>query len=192
METPRTLIDAIRFYADEINCIKVVKAMRWPNGVTCPHCDAPKHYWLAKVAKFKCAVCRKQWSVKVGTIFEDSPIKLDKWLVATWMVANCKNGISSYEIARDLGVTQKTAWFMLHRIRLVMQDDFGGGMLKGEVEVDETFIGGKARNMHSSKRKIASDRRHYGKTIVMGMIERGGKVRTEVITDRVKPVLRAH
>ena len=192
METPRTLTEAIRVYADLDLCLSLVKQMRWPNGEPeCPACMGKKHYWLAKVKKFKCAACRKQFSVKVGTIFEDSPLSLDKWFIAMWMVANCRNGISSYEIARTLGITQKSAWFMLHRIRLVMQDDFGGGKLSGEVEVDETFIGGKARNMHAKKRKIASGRRHNGKTVVMGMVERGGNVRAEVIQDRNKPILHA-
>ena len=192
METPRTLTEAIRVYADLDLCLDIVKQMRWPGGVPeCPACQGKKLYWLAKVKKYKCAACRKQFSVKVGTIFEDSPLSLDKWFIAMWMVANCRNGISSYEIARDLGITQKSAWFMLHRIRLVMQDDFGGGKLSGEVEVDETFIGGKARNMHAKERKIASGRRHHGKTVVMGMVERGGNVRAEVIQDRNKPILHA-
>src|SRR5207237_10500301 len=121
-------------------------------------------------------------SVKVGTVMEDSPISLDKWLMAMWLVTNCKNGVSSYEIARDVKVTQKSAWFMLHRIRLAMQDDFFGSKLGGEVEVDETFIGGQERNMHVSERK----RRITGtgtkdKTAVMGILERGGKVRASVV-----------
>jgi transposase-like protein len=123
---------------------------------------------------------------------EDSPIGLDKWMMATWMVTNCKNGVSSYEIARDVKVTQKSAWFMLHRIRLAMQDDFFGSKLGGEVEVDETFIGGKARNMHVSERK----RRITGtgtkdKTAVMGMLERGGKIRAKVVSTRKKQELQA-
>jgi transposase-like protein len=123
---------------------------------------------------------------------EDSPIGLDKWMMATWMVTNCKNGVSSYEIARDVKVTQKSAWFMLHRIRLAMQDDFFGSKLGGEVEVDETFIGGKARNMHISERK----RRITGtgtkdKTAIMGILERGGKIRASVITSRKKKELQA-
>jgi hypothetical protein len=126
---------------------------------------------------WKCLDCQKQFSVKVGTIFEDSPVGLDKWLCAMWLVANCKNGVSSYEIARDLKVTQTTAWFMLHRIRYAMHTG-SINKLSGEVEVDETFIGGKARNMHLSKRA----RRITGtggkdKAAVMGMVERGGRVR---------------
>lgn len=192
MEHPKSLTEAIRYYADPDRCVEIVKAMRWPGQEpSCPHCAGVRHYWLDKQRKWKCARCRKQFSVKVGTIFEDSPIALDKWLIAVWMVANCKNGISSYELARDIGVTQKSAWFMLHRIRLAMQDDFGGGSLSGEVEVDETFIGGKARNMHLPKRREAMARRNYGKTVVMGLMERGGEVRATVIADRHKPILHA-
>ena len=133
---------------------------------------------------------KREFSIKVGTIYEDSPIPLDKWLTATWLLTNCKNGVSSYEIARDIKVSQKSAWFMLQRIRLAMQDDFFGSKLGGEVEVDETFIGGKARNMHVSERK----RRITGtgtkdKTAVMGILERGGKVRAAVVPNRRKAVL---
>jgi transposase-like protein len=138
-----------------------------------------------------CKGCKKQFTLKVGTIFEDSPLGLDKWMCAFWMICNCKNGVSSCEIARSLGVTQKSAWFMLHRIRKAMHDDFRD-KLSGEVEADETFIGGKARNMHVSKRQ----RRITGtggkdKTAVMGILERGGKVRTAIIPNRKKSALQA-
>src|SRR6202007_3095215 len=151
----------------------------------------------AKRRTWKCGShhAKREFSVKVGTIMEDSPISLDKWMMATWLVTNCKNGVSSYEIARDVKVTQKSAWFMLHRIRLAMQDDFFGSKLGGEVEVDETFIGGKARNMHLSERK----RRITGtggkdKVMVFGMLERGGRIRTKVMSNRkretVQPEIR--
>src|SRR5205085_11665308 len=133
--------------------------------------------------------------VKVGTIYEDSPIGLDKWLAATWMLTNCKNGISSYEVARDLDVTQKSAWFMLHRIRLALQDEFFGtklGTNGGEVEVDETFIGGKARNMHVSKRlRRITGTGGKDKTAVVGIMERGGKIRTTIVPNRRKSSLQA-
>src|SRR5207248_1976581 len=137
----------------------------------------------------------REFSVKVGTIFEDSPISLDKWLTATWMLTNCKNGVSSYEIARDVKVTQKTAWFMLHRIRLALQDEqfgskFGGN--GGEVEADETFIGGKARNMHKSvkaRRITGQGRNTDDKIMVMGILERGGKIRTQILKDRKQETL---
>jgi len=131
-----------------------------------------------RIWKCKATACRKQFSVRVGTIFNESPIGLDKWLTAIWMVSNCRNGVSSYEIGRDLGVTQKTASFMLHRIREAMQDK-STTKLSGEVEVDESLIGGKARNMHRDRRaRVITGTGEAGKAIAMGMVERGGKVRT--------------
>ena len=120
----KTLSDAIRYFADEQVCIDTVAAMRWPNGVQCPACLTPdaRQHWLKNQRRWQCRDCGKQYSVKVNTIFEDSPIKLDKWMTAMWLLANCKNGISSYEIARDINVTQKSAWFMLQRIRLAMKN----------------------------------------------------------------------
>lgn len=150
---PKTLIEAVRYFADEDVALKFVIALHpgWQNGPICPSCASDKIGFLATRRIFKCKACAKQFSVKVGTIFEDSPISLTKWLPAMWQIVNCKNGISSYELARAIGVTQKTAWFMLSRIRLAMQDDNSGGKLGGEVEVDETFIGGKARNMRRDR-----------------------------------------
>src|SRR5713101_7888293 len=150
MNKPKTLRDAIRYFSDEQVCIDTVAALRWPNGPACPKCGHSEHYYLATQKRWKCKKCSRQFSVKQGTIFEDSPIPLDKWLPALWMSVNCKNGISSYEIHRGIGITQKSAWFVLHRIRLALQAHsilkLGG---KGsEVEVDETFIGGATRNMH--------------------------------------------
>ena len=178
---PKTLLEAIRYFSDYENCHQFVMDLRWPDGkVRCPQCASDHVVYLAKARVWKCYTKhpRQKFSLKTGTIFEDSPLGLDKWLAAVWLIVNCKNGISSYEIARDLGVTQKSAWHMAHRIRLALQaGDFG--KLSGEVEVDETFIGGKARNMHIAQRK----RRITGtggkdKTAVLGVLERGGKVRT--------------
>jgi transposase-like protein len=192
MTEPKSLQEAIIFFSNPDNCIDYLAVRRWPNGVVCPGCGATKVSFNAKRRTWKCGSHhpKREFSIKVGTIFEDSPISLDKWLTATWMLTNCKNGVSSYEIARDIRVTQKSAWFMLHRIRLAVQDDFFGSKLGGEVEVDETFIGGKARNMHVSERK----RRITGtgtkdKTAVMGILERGGKVRATVVSSRRKSVL---
>jgi transposase-like protein len=195
MEQPKTLREAIRYFADPDNCIRYLAESRWPDGVVvCPTCGrkdvsyvAKRRVWQCKTRHPKC-----QFSVKVGTIFEDSPISLDKWLMAMWMVANCKNGISSYEIHRDLGVTQKSAWFMLHRIRLSMMEDTGP--LSGTIEMDETFIGGKLKNMHKNKKPKGTGRsgRAVGamaKTIVVGMLERKGRVRAEVVVERSQPVL---
>lgn len=192
---PTTLQEAIVYFSDPDRCRDYVKTWRWPNGIViCPMCGKQNARFLEKQRLWQCSSHhpKRQFSVKVGTIMEDSPLGLDKWLVAMWLVANCKNGISSCEVARALGLTQKTAWFMEHRIRLSMQDDVFGSKLGGEVEADETFIGGKARNMHVSERK----RRITGtgtkdKTAVIGILERGGKVRTSVVPNRRKSTLQA-
>jgi transposase-like protein len=195
MKEPESLQEAILYFSNPDNCIDYLAVRRWPNGVICPICGSDSvSVFNPKRRTWKCAKHhpKREFSVKVGTLFEESPIGLDKWMMATWMLSNCKNGISSYEIARDLKVSQKTAWFMSHRIRLSLQDEFFGSKLNGEVEVDETFIGGKARNMHLDKR----ERRITGtggkdKTIVFGALERGGKVRAAVISDRKRPTLHA-
>lgn len=176
---PTTLIEAIRYFSDADTCHAFMVNLRWPDGkVACPRCNCEKLGFVKTRRLWHCKGCQKQFSIKVGTIFEDSPLGLDKWLPAVWLIANCKNGISSHELARDLGITQKSAWFMLHRIRLAMQSE-GGGFLKGTVEADETFIGGKARNMHKGKRK-AKGTGPVGKAVVMGLLERGpdGKATT--------------
>jgi transposase-like protein len=153
---PKSLQEAIIYFSDADNCLQYVVSKRWPDGVSCPSCGRTDVTFLAKQRKFQCksAHAKRQFTAKVGTIFEDSPLGLDKWLPAVWMLVNCKNGVSSYEIARALAVTQKTAWFMLHRIRLALQN---GSLMKaggngGEVEVDETFIGGRGKNMHKSRK----------------------------------------
>jgi transposase-like protein len=189
---PKSLQEAIVYFSNPDNCISYLAAKRWPNGVVCPICGSESvSAFNPQRRTWKCAKhhAKREFSVKVGSLAEDSAISLDKWLTALWLLSNCKNGISSCELARDLDVTQKTAWFMLHRIRLALQDE-SFGKLNGEVEVDETFIGGKARNMHLDKR----ERRITGtggkdKTIVFGALERGGKVRTAVITDRKRTAL---
>ncbi len=168
--------------------------LRWPDGkVKCPECGSDHVTYLPKPKVWKCygKHAKAKFSLKTGTLFEDSPLGLDKWLPVMWMVVNCKNGISSWEIHRAMGVTQKTAWFMLQRCRLAMQDDLTGGMLGGEVEVDESFIGGKARNMHKSdkRRKNLKGGGPAGKEIVLGILEREGKVRATVIPDRSKAVM---
>jgi transposase-like protein len=188
-EKPQTLQQVIQHFTDEQTCIDAVAKMRWPKGAECPACEAKEPYYLKTQKRWKCRDCRRQFSVKLGTIFEDSPIPLQKWLPALWMLINCRNGISSYEIQRDLGVSQKAGWFMLHRLRLVLQNKNVtklGGPHGKHVEVDETFIGGKARNMHKGRRQ----RMHNvgmiaAKTAVMGLLERGGKVQTHVLGRRV-------
>jgi transposase-like protein len=188
---PKTLQEAIRYFADADNCLNYIVARRWQNGVVCPTCGSDKvsfvpsrRVWQCKTRHLKC-----QFSVKVGSIFEDSAIPLDKWLTAMWMLANCKNGVSSWEIHRSLGITQKSAWFMLQRIRLALQATSAGkiGGHGGEVEVDETFIGGKARNMHLSRRKRRLAATGVGgKAPIVGILERGGELRATVVPFRRK------
>lgn len=194
MDKPKTLQQAIRYFSDEQVCIDTIASLRWPNGPICPKCGHKEHYYLASQRRWKCKECYKQFSVKVGTIFEDSAISLDKWLAALWMLVNCKNGISSYEVGRDLGITQKSAWFVLQRLRLALQS---GSMSKmggagKHVEVDETFIGGAARFMHKDvhKRRI-TETGTKDKTAVIGILERGGKVRANVIPTRRKHIVQA-
>jgi transposase-like protein len=197
MATPNTLLEAIKHYSVYENCRQFMIAVRWVDGVVrCPTCGSDKVTYLENAKLYKCYARhpKQKFSLKVGTIFEDSPIALEKWLPAVWLIVSAKNGISSYEVSRALGVTQKTAWFMLHRIRLAMQSGSftklgGNGM---EIEADETFVGGKARNMHIAKRQ----RRITGtgtkdKVAVMGILERGGSVRTIVVPSRKKKVLQA-
>lgn len=198
MKEIKTLQQAIQHFADYENCREFMIAVRWPDGkVRCPQCQSEKVTYLAKARVYRCYGDhpKQKFSLKVGTVFEDSAIGLDKWLPASWLICNCKNGISSYELHRALGVTQKTAWFMLHRIRLAMQSNsfvkLGGG--GKEVEVDETFIGGKARNMHKSvkARRITGQGHNVDdKVIVWGALDRDKKqVRTQVITDRKRDTL---
>jgi transposase-like protein len=179
---PKTLQQAVIHYSDINNCLDYMAHKRWPDGVvTCPTCGRKDVSFLHNQNKWQCksAHPKRQFSAKIGTIFEDSPIPLQKWLPVVWQVCACKNGVSSYEIAKAIGVTQKTAWFMLHRIRLGMQDTATAKLPSsgGPIEVDETFIGGKARNMHLAKRRAPQMQGGKGKTIVIGMIERGGKVK---------------
>jgi transposase-like protein len=202
MTEPTSLQEAIVFFSNPDNCIDYLALRRWPDGkVICPSCGSDKVKFNPNRRLWQCSShhSKRQFSIKVGTIMEDSAITLDKWLMAMWMVTNCKNGVSSYEIARDVKVTQKSAWFMLHRIRLAMQDENFGSKFGGEVEADETFIGGKARNMHKSvyQRRITGMGQSFrDKTIVIGILERGGRIRTQVIPDRQKetlqPIVRQH
>lgn len=168
---PDTLQEAVVYFANEDNCFEFMKSLRWPNEVTCPRCNSEKVSFISTRKIWKCGGCKKQFSLKVGTVMEDSPIGLDKWLCAFWLIANAKNGISSYEIHRALGVTQKTGWFLLHRVRLAMQRGFFGGF-NGSVEVDEIFIGAKARNMHVGKRKVKGTG-PIAMTPVVGVLQRG-------------------
>ncbi|HXL05948.1 MAG TPA: IS1595 family transposase [Gemmatimonadales bacterium] len=194
---PNSLTEAIRYFSDKDTALTFLAALRWPKGVTCPACDGKDPGFLKTRRIWKCRECGRQFSVKLGTIFEDSPIGLDKWLPALWMLANSKNGISSYELARALGVTQKTGWFMLHRIRLAMQTRTWAKM-KGAVEADETFIGGKAKFMHWSKRnRVIRGTGGMDKTPVLGLLERGkdgkpSRVRATVAKNLTQRGIRGH
>jgi len=192
---PKTLQEAVVYFSNESNCIEYLAAFRWPDGVVvCPTCGSTKVSFLENQNRWQCSSrhSKRQFSIKVGTIFEDSPISLTKWLPVMWMIANCKNGVSSWEIHRAIGVTQKTAWFMLHRIRLAMKDE-SADLLSGEIEADETYIGGKAINMHAKKkeRKVTG---MIGKAAVLGLLERDGNARTMVVEDAkrrtVIPIIR--
>jgi transposase-like protein len=191
---PQTLAQAIRYFADLNNCIDFLANLRWPDGVTCPKCGSREVSFISTRRIWKCKQKHdhRQFSAKVGTIMEDSPIPLNDWLTAMWLVCNCRNGVSSYEIARDIGVTQKSAWFMAHRIRKAMQN---GSFVKlggngGIVEVDETYIGGKARNMHAKVRRRRNVKDIGAKSMVMGAIERGGKVYAQVVSNRKKETIK--
>ncbi len=181
-EIPATLLEAVRYFSDLDNCNAFMAEIKWPSGrIVCPKCAYDNCVPVKSRPKLQCNKCRCQFSYKVGTIFEDSPLGLDKWFVAIWSIANCKNGISSHELSRALGVTQKTAWFMLHRIRKAMES-VSFEKLAGEVESDETFIGGKAANMHKAKReRKIQGRGSVGKTPVQGLVERGGRIKTFVV-----------
>src|SRR5580700_615525 len=191
VKTPSTFIEAIAHFAIAENCVIYMAAKRWPNGVECPICGSAKVRYDPKGYRWQCSSHhpKRKFSLKTGTIMEDSPIGLDKWLPVIWLVTNCKNGISSWEIHRAMGVTQKTAWFMLQRARLALQGK-NGGKLSGEIEADESFIGGKARFMHASKRaEKIHGRGPEGKTIVAAVLERGGEIRAKVVKTRRKKEL---
>jgi transposase-like protein len=197
---PKSLLAATRYFADPDVCVELVAAMRWPDGVTCPHCSGKKVSYLKTRRIWKCMAkdCHKQFSVKTFSIFEDSPIPLDKWLTALWMVVNCKNGVSSWEIHRSLGVTQKTAWFMLHRIRLALKNHTWEKMGSSgtPVEVDESFIGGDPKNWHLKKRasrKRFADQEQKALSIkipVVGLLDRQTReVRAKVVPNITREVL---
>ena len=188
-----TLQEAISYFSDPVNCREYVAERRWPNGVECPRCGNKTVKFLEKYNRWQCSASHdsRQFTAKTGTIFEDSPLGLHKWLMAMWQVVNRKNGVSSSEVHRAIGVTQKTAWFMDHRIRHALT--MGTiNKLSGQIEADETCIGGKARNMHRAERaKRITGTGGKDKTAVLGIVERDGKVRTKVIDNTKKNTLQA-
>jgi transposase-like protein len=177
---PETLIGAVRYFSDEAVCRDFVAELRWPNGVRCMRCDGKELGFVSSRSLWRCKACKYEFTVKKGTIFEDSPIALSKWLPALWMYSAFKKGVSSHQLARNLGVTQKTAWFMSHRIRLAMEIGHFDAPLSGEVEADETFVGGKARFQHEHKKKHIGTG-GMGKVAVMGLLERHGELRARVV-----------
>jgi len=178
---PQTLIEAIKYFSDPDRALAYMVNVRWPNGVCCPFCGGRELSFISTRRKWKCKPCQKQFSVKVGSVMEDSPLGLEIWLAAFWLLCSAKNGVSSMELARSLGMCQKTAWFLLHRIRRAMETGSFEKM-KGTVEIDETYIGQKSRTMHADKRREMRER-GFPKTIVFGLRERGGDVRTMVVAD---------
>jgi transposase-like protein len=193
---PKTLQEAIKYFANLNNCIEWLVAKRWPEGmVTCPTCGRTDATPLPGLAKWQCKSAHKsrQFSAKVGTIFEDSHVPLDKWLVVVWMLCNCKNGVSSYEIMRTVGVTQKSAWFMLHRIRLGLHKAHTTPMGGSTVEADETWVGGKAANMHKDRRiRYQQSGAHHGKTVIMGILDRENReIRAKVVPNVARETLQA-
>ena len=201
MESPKTLQQAIVYFSDPHRTFDYAVKLRWQDGkVTCPRCNSDKHSFIKTRRIWFCNRCKKQFTLKIGTIFEDSALGLDKWMTAVWMLVNCRNGISSHELGRALGITQKSAWFMLQRVRRALHTNFyttkiGGGPAnpEREVEVDETFVGGKIRNMHKDRRlRYQQNRAHHGKAIVMGLLDRSiRQVRTSVIPDVKRETLQA-
>jgi transposase-like protein len=186
---PETLIEAVRYFANEDLCVSFLAALRWPEGPICPRCASREHSYISTRRVWRCKSCKREYTVKLGTIFEDSPLPLTKWLPAVWLIANSKNGISSYEVGRALGVQQRSAWFMLHRIRLAMQS---GSFERawGHVEVDETFIGGKARNMHlTARRQKIHGTGGTDKVAVVGVLQRGGRIQMQIVPDRKRQTL---
>jgi transposase-like protein len=204
---PQTLQEVVEFFADEQTAFTFAVSLRWPDGVFCPFCNSQEHSFISTRRIWKCKACRKQFSVRIGTIFEDSPISLSKWFVAVWMLSNCKNGVSSYELHRAIEVTQKTAWFMLHRVRAAIKAKSFDKKLAGIVEADECYIGGALKNMHKKKRRVLEAQAHedrveraeghkqlgkkrrvrtgagplLGKTIVQAVVERDGEVRAQIL-----------
>jgi transposase-like protein len=197
LNIPKTLLECSRYFSDPEISVEFLAALRWKDGVVCPHCAGKQHSYLKTRRIWKCRGCEKQFSVKVGTVFEDSPVPLDKWMMVVWLVVNCKNGVSSWEIHRGLKVTQKTAWFMLHRVRLALRDgslEKAGTTGSGEVEVDESYIGGSTRNMHKSRKEALqravdnntprwkNTQPYPGKTAVQGILDRDlRRVRAKVV-----------
>ena len=190
-QLPQSLQEAVLYFSDIDRAHKFATKLGWPKGIECPRCQSKEHSYISTRRFWFCKGCKRQFTVKVASIFEDSPLGMDKWMLAVWLIVTCKNGISSYEIASHLGITQKSAWHLMHRVRKAMSSG-SFSKLSGEIEADETFIGGKARNMHVEKRmRRITGTGSKDKVPVLGMMERGGKVRTMVVPNRKKAALQS-
>lgn len=209
---PKTLLEAVTYFSDETRAFETVRDARWPNGVRCPHCDSDKVRYMemerkqrgdvkgprrkhtdGKIRAWNCNKCRKQFTLKTGSIFEDSPLPFRVWLSALWFLANQRNGTSSHELARALGIQQRSAWHLNHRLRAAMANG-SFEKLCDNVEADETHIGGLARNMHRAKRealRMVDGRRQRSikghQTVVVGALERGGEIRLKVVAKNDGP-----
>lgn len=190
-----SLFDLFEAFPDEQSCIDHLKAIRWRDGAFCPHCGGTKVYEFSDRKTFKCGDCRQRFSVKVGTIFQDTKLPLRKWFMAIWLITSHKKGIASTQLAKDLKITQKSAWFVLHRLRHAARTKSFNAPLNGTVESDETFVGGREKNKHAHKR-IEGAKGGAGKTVVFGMLERDGDLRAGVIGDlkakTIQSVIRQH
>jgi transposase-like protein len=176
------LTELIERFGSEDRCHEYLEDLRWPDGVRCPRCDSDKISRIAKRRQFDCDGCRYQFSVRVGTIFHDSKLPLWKWFLAVYMIGESKKSISANQLKRMLGVSYKTAWYLCHRIRAAMKDE-GAELLSGIVEADETFVGGKVRVPQGTSRQDASRLARSNKAVVLGAVQRGGRVRLRVAPD---------